>query len=136
MVIASIGFLAQLAQGWQAASLSFAIACTLFTLLLLPAMRGMLGGGDVKLAAAVALGLPPAATWDFIFATVMIGGLLGLAYLAGPYLAPRPHAMVSASLLRRVAAVESWRLRRRGPVPYGVAIAGGGILVLLGLPGP
>ena len=33
---------------------------------------GLLGGGDVKLAAAIAIGLPPAATWEFIFATTMV----------------------------------------------------------------
>lgn len=104
-------------------------------MLLLLAVRGALGGGDVKLSAATAVGLSPAATWDFLFATVMIGGALGLAYLAGPHITPQPQSISGASLLRRILAVEAWRLRRRGPVPYGVAIAGGGILVLLGSPG-
>jgi Flp pilus assembly protein protease CpaA len=31
----------------------------------------------------------------------------------------------------RVAAIERWRIRRRGPVPYGVAIAIGGAFVVL-----
>jgi prepilin peptidase CpaA len=122
--------------GWQTAGLSLAAALALFLLLLLAAMRGALGGGDVKLAAAMATGLSPAATWDFVFATVMIGGLLGLIYLAGPHIAPRLRPIAGAPLLRRILTVEAWRLRRRGPVPYGVAIAGGGIFVLLGLPGP
>jgi len=133
--LAGASLLSRAAEGWQALGISVVVALSLFALLLLLAMRGALGGGDVKLAAAMALGLSPAATWDFIFATVMIGGVLGLLYLAGPHLVPRFRATAGSSLLRRILAVESWRLRRRGPVPYGVAIAGGGILVLLGAPG-
>lgn len=135
LALAGTGLLIRAAEGWQALGLSFAVALGLFVFLLLFAMRGALGGGDVKLAAAMALSLSPAATWDFIFATVMIGGALGLAYLTGPLVVPRPRLVAGAPLLRRILVAEARRLRRRGPVPYGVAIAGGGILVLLGSPG-
>ena len=39
------------------------------------------------------------------------------------------------SVLPRVAAIELWRIRRRFPLPYGVAIAVGGMLVVLSLKG-
>jgi prepilin peptidase CpaA len=132
LALALAGLATRATEGWTAIALSAAVALLLFAVLLIPAIAGVLGGGDVKLAAAVALGLPPAATWDFVTATVLVGGLLGLAYLAGPRLAPRPALSPGAAPLRRIAAVEAWRLRRRGPVPYAVAIAAGALLVLLG----
>jgi prepilin peptidase CpaA len=112
-----------------------AIATLLFVVLLVLAMRGWLGGGDVKLAAALALGLPPTATWDFIMATVLAGGLLGLGYLTGSRFMPRFRPATTAHLVPRILVVEAWRLRRGGPLPYGVAIAAGGIFVLLTTPG-
>jgi prepilin peptidase CpaA len=135
VLLAGLGLLLRAGEGWQAVSLSVAGALVLFVLLLLAAMRGALGGGDVKLATAVAVGLAPAEAWYFTYATAVLGGVLGLIYLAGPHLAPRIAPAAGAGFPRRLAAVEAWRLRRRGPLPYGIAIAGGGILVLLGLPG-
>jgi Flp pilus assembly protein protease CpaA len=37
-------------------------------------------------------------------------------------------------MLRRVLAVEARRVRRRGPLPYAVAIAAGGVFLLLSIP--
>jgi prepilin peptidase CpaA len=48
---------------------------------------------------------------------------------------PEPRLAPGGPLLRRVLAVEARRVRRRGPLPYAVAIAIGGTLVLLNLPG-
>lgn len=132
--IGASGLLLQFGHGWVAL-VSLALAVCLFFALVPIAVRGLLGGGDVKLASAVALALPPAALWDFIFAATLAGGVLGLAYLAGPVLAPRLPVIAGAPLPRRLLAIEAWRLRRGGPLPYGVAIACGGILVVLGSPG-
>jgi len=116
-----LGLMLRLPEGWSAVLASVLVAVLVFVVLLVLAMRGFLGGGDVKLAAAVACGLPPAATWDFIVATTFAGGLLGLAYMARPRLV----------LPGRVLAIEAWRLKRGGPLPYAVAIAVGAVLVLL-----
>jgi prepilin peptidase CpaA len=134
-LLAAAGFASRCILGGTEAVLSLAVALILFVVLLAVALRGLMGGGDVKLAVAMAVGLPPALAWDFVFATAMVGGLLGLGYLAGPWLVARPQQTGQAMLLRRIARVEAWRVRRRGPVPYGVAIAGGGILVMLAAPG-
>ena len=134
LVVAVIGMTVRSTAGWSPMLLSLATAACLFAVLLLLAMRGWLGGGDVKLAAALAVGLPPTATWDFVVATVLAGGVLGLGYLAGPRFAPRLRPVMSARTLSRILAVEARRLRRGGPLPYGVAIAAGGILVILGGP--
>jgi prepilin peptidase CpaA len=44
---------------------------------------------------------------------------------------PQTRVAGGATLLRRVLVVEAWRMRRRGPLPYAVAIAGGAILLLI-----
>jgi len=131
LAIAALGLAARASLGWGALLGSLAVSLALFVLLLACAMRGVLGGGDVKLAAAVTLGLPPALAWDFLFATVLAGGLLGALYLAGPGFAPRLAVARGAAWPARLAAVEAWRLRRRGPLPYALAIAAGACRVLL-----
>lgn len=136
IALAVIGAVVRLAtEGWSAALVSLAVAILVFALLLLLAMRGALGGGDVKLAAALSVGLAPAEAWDFIVVSVFFGGLLGGLYLLTRRRAPerrrRAPAGRRASLLRRIAVAESCRLRRGGPLPYAVAIAIGGSIVLL-----
>lgn len=132
IAIAALGLVSRAALGVGEVAASLAVALVLFLLLLPAAMRGAFGGGDVKLCAALALGLSPAGTWDFIVVTVLVGGVLGLAYLAGPLVVgpPRP-SPAGAPLLQRVLQAEHRRLRRRGPLPYALAIAAGGIVVHL-----
>jgi prepilin peptidase CpaA len=133
--IAVIGLLVRLQEGWLALAFSASAALVLFLLLFAAHAGGALGGGDVKLAVAVALGLPPLGTWYFLTATALAGGVLALAYLLlGRLLPPLPVAP-RATLLRRVASAEAWRARRGGPLPYGVAIAAGAGTVLLASPG-
>jgi prepilin peptidase CpaA len=133
--ILAAGIVSRATIGWTEAGLSLLVGIGVFALLLPLAMRGMLGGGDVKLMAALAAGLPPLETWTFVVATVLAGGVLGLAYIAGRYVMPEPRLVPGGPIVRRVLAVEARRVRRRGPLPYAVAIAIGGTLVLLNLPG-
>lgn len=77
---------------------------------------GALGGGDVKLLAAVSLFAGPAGMVDFLSITAIVGGLMGLAILAG---APLGQPAVAGPLRARL---------RRG-LPYGPAIAVGGLWV-------
>ena len=101
--------------------------------------RGWLGGGDVKLLAAAAVAVPPVAVPPFIAAVALAGGVLSLAYLALSRLIPRavlrrpPFGPVGrpAGVLPRAFRLERWRLSRGGPLPYAVAIATGGLFVLL-----
>ncbi len=130
-----LGLLSRLMLGWADAGLSLLIGLLLFAMLLPLAMRGWLGGGDVKLIAAMAVGLAPHETWIFIVTTVFAGGALGIVYIIGRYLVPETRVAGGGTLLRRVLAVEAWRMRRRGPLPYAVAIAIGGLVVLNTLPG-
>ncbi|MBX6740524.1 MAG: hypothetical protein IRY87_00580, partial [Acetobacteraceae bacterium] len=94
----------------------------------------------VKLLTALALGLPPIGSFQLLFATALAGGVLAVLYLGLRHLLPalgiapaRPAS--GAAALRRIAVAEARRIHRRGPLPYGVAIAIGGALVLLQSPG-
>jgi len=134
--LAVLGLAAHAAEGDGAAlGLSAATAALLFLVLVLLHARGALGGGDVKLASALALGLSPLATLDFLLATALAGGALALAYIAlGRLLADARHLLplrAAAALPRRVLAVEQRRIRRGGPLPYAAAIAVGGVATLL-----
>jgi prepilin peptidase CpaA len=130
IMLAAVGVVLQAGAGWLPLLYAVLMAALVFAVLLGCAMMGWLGGGDVKLAAALALGLPPLATLDFLNNTILAGGVLGLCYLAGPRLLRR----LRPAILRRQGRclrIEARRLRRGGPVPYGVAIACGGILTLI-----
>lgn len=134
IAILVVGLGSRMVEGWSAALVSLGVAVALFFLLMLLSMRGFLGGGDAKLMGAMAAGLAPDQTWTFIVATVMAGGVLGLAYLAGRRMVPEAGLVPGGPMLRRVLAVEARRIRRRGPLPYAVAIAAGGVFLLLSIP--
>lgn len=134
ILIVVAGVSTRLFEGWAAAGTSLLTGLAMFALLLPLAARGWLGGGDVKLMSAMATGLALGDTWTFVVATVFAGGILGVAYILARRLVPQPRLAGDAGLLRRIMTVEAWRVRRRGPLPYAVAIAVGGILVLLSLP--
>jgi prepilin peptidase CpaA len=135
IALALLGLVVRLWAGITAVAVSVAVAIGLFTLLALAHARGALGGGDVKLAAAMAVGLAPLQTYRFVVATVLVGGMLSLLHLLLRH-APPPARSVTrssglASLVRRIATIERWRIRRKGSLPYGIAIASGGAWVTL-----
>jgi prepilin peptidase CpaA len=134
VLIALIGVLARLMVGPMSLFWSGLVALALFGVLLLPWRRGMLGGGDVKLIPAVALGLPPNAVLPFLSATALAGGVLALLHLAGRKMPAPARLPRDAGLVRRVWAAERRRMRRGGALPYGVAIAGGAMWALLAVP--
>lgn len=76
--------------------------------------RGIIGGGDVKLLAAVALWAGPASVFPVLLLTMMSGGLLALIFLAHAMLQGR--SQVGGAVLARRAVLAA-------PVPYGIAIA-------------
>jgi prepilin peptidase CpaA len=82
---------------------------------------GIVGGGDVKLLAAASLFAGPVHQLDFLTVTALAGGALGLAVLAGAPIGP---AAVGAK-----AGEGAARARLRAGLPYGPAIAVGGLWV-------
>lgn len=83
--------------------LSFVVAVILFNL-------GVWGGGDAKLVPAIIVWIDPADLPRFLLVMALTGGLVALA-----------------ALLRRRAEAGSLRPVLRGHVPYGIAIAAGGL---------
>ncbi|WP_458094598.1 prepilin peptidase [Roseomonas sp. WA12] len=129
LALLACGLALRAPYGPTALAASFAVAALLFILLFILAMGGLLGGGDVKLAGAIATTLPAATIPDFVIATAIAGGLLGGGYILAARVVPPMAA--GPRLVTRVMAVEAWRIRRRGPLPYAVALAAGGTFALM-----
>jgi prepilin peptidase CpaA len=99
---------AEVAWNCAVGALALAVGAGLF-------FARVLGGGDAKLIAAVAIWTGASGLPRFLVAMALVGGVLALG-LTLYRLVPAP----AWSWLRRLHA-------RRGDAPYGVAIAGGGI---------
>ncbi|MBR0975320.1 A24 family peptidase [Bradyrhizobium japonicum] len=126
LALALLGIASQLASPMQIAQ-SLLSAAILFLLLLVAYTRRWMGGGDVKLLVALAVGLPLTGLVQLMTVTALAGGGLAMVHLMMRNL-PYPRlAPAGSSLVRRVYAVERWRHLRQAPLPYGVAIACGGI---------
>jgi prepilin peptidase CpaA len=126
LALALLGIAGQLASPMQVAQ-SLIAATILLLLLLVIHQRGWIGGGDVKLLVALAIGLPLIGVIQLLTVTALAGGVLTLVHLMMRLLPYPKLAPAGSSLVRRVYAVERWRHLRRAPLPYGVAIACGGI---------
>jgi prepilin peptidase CpaA len=94
---------------WPGMAIQLGVAAAVFALFALTFVIGMMGGGDVKLAAALALWFAPADTVRFLVLMSLAGGVLTLAILAWHRVKKRPG---------------------RPEIPYGVAIAFGGLAIL------
>jgi prepilin peptidase CpaA len=94
---------------WPDMAVQVGVAIAVFILLAGAFYAGMMGGGDVKLAAALALWFPPAGTIKFLVLMSLGGGVLTLVLLA----------------LHRIRKREG-----RPEIPYGVAIAFGALTIL------
>jgi prepilin peptidase CpaA len=107
-----------------ASALVFAAAFLLF-------WRGILGGGDAKLVAAMALLVGAHHLLDFLFIMSACGGGLGLAIMASNRFDARRHQNSS-----QLTGPQSLHVMEPAPppagatVPYGVAIAGAGVVML------
>jgi prepilin peptidase CpaA len=94
---------------WPGIAVQLAASGIVFALLACAFYVGMMGGGDVKLAAALALWFPPAGTIKFLVFMSVAGGVLTLGILAWH---------------------RAQRREGRPQIPYGVAIAVGGLAIL------
>ncbi|MFB6452394.1 A24 family peptidase [Bradyrhizobium tunisiense] len=126
LALAVLGIVAQLASPMQLVE-SLIAAAILFLVLLVIYMRGWMGGGDVKLLAALAVGLPVNGIIQMLVVTAWAGGVLAVLHVTMRNLPYPKLAPAGSSFARRVYAVERWRHLRHAPLPYGVAIACGGI---------
>jgi prepilin peptidase CpaA len=95
---------------WPDIGIQIAIAAGVFAVLAVAFYAGMMGGGDVKLAAALALWLSPISTLRFLVFMSIAGGVLTLVVLG-------------IHRIRKKAG--------KPEIPYGVAIAFGGLIILI-----
>ena len=95
---------------WPDVGLQIAVAAGVFVLLAVAFYAGMMGGGDVKLAAALALWFSPETTLTFLIYMSIAGGVLTVV------------VMVLHRARKKAGKPE---------VPYGVAIAIGGLIILI-----
>ena len=127
------GLALRLLEGGIEAGLALAFA--VFLVAAVCWQRGWMGGGDVKLLAATALVVPPFEVGSFLLITIQAGGVLGVLYLilSRTVRLPPPGRRrgTSRNIVLRVARAERWRICRGAPLPYGFAIAVGGITLLL-----
>ena len=102
---------------WPDAAIQVAVACGVFAVLAATFYMGMMGGGDVKLAAALALWFKPFTTLKILVIMSLAGGLLTLIVL----LIHKKRGKVPIAGDAPPAKPE---------VPYGVAIAIGALWIL------
>ncbi|WP_294324096.1 prepilin peptidase [uncultured Sphingomonas sp.] len=91
-------------MAWQ-----LGVALIVFALFFAAFVAGQMGGGDVKMIAALALWLPPGAVLSMLMVMSLLGGALTLLFLADRW-------------RRRAAQVAE--------IPYGIAIAIAGMLAI------
>ncbi len=94
---------------WPDAAIRIGLAAAVFACFALAFAAGMMGGGDVKLLAALALWLPPPALLLLLVLMSLAGGALTLAML----------------IRHRISRAE-----HKLEIPYGVAIAFGGLWLI------
>ncbi|HEX8840029.1 MAG TPA: prepilin peptidase [Sphingomicrobium sp.] len=98
-----------IASPWSGVAVQLAAGGIVFVLLAGAFYAGMMGGGDVKLASALALWFSPGGTVKFLVLMSLAGGVLTLVL---------------------VAWHRAKRREGRPEIPYGVAIAFGALAIL------
>ena len=94
---------------WPEVGLQLPVGAAVFVVFAGAFYAGMMGGGDVKLAAALSLWFSPASILKFLVLTSLAGGVVTLAVV----------------VWHRIKRREG-----RPQIPYGVAIAFGGLAIL------
>ena len=103
---------------WPDIALQVGIAVAVFAVLAVTFYIGMMGGGDVKLAAALALWFSPASTMKFLVIMSLAGGLLTVIVLIA-------HRMKPGQIKNSDGETGG-----KPEIPYGVAIAIGALWIL------
>lgn len=131
LMIAGVGLVWQMSQHVAQVPIACLQAITIFGLLVPFCARGIIGGGDAKLLAALAIGVTFHELLRMLFATVIAGGVLGCVYLLLSYVPARSRKFEGGSRLCQALMAERERIRARESIPYGLAITLGWIGAIL-----
>ncbi|QTF07481.1 hypothetical protein HC231_05780 [Brenneria izadpanahii] len=116
---------------WVQFAIHGLFAIVIFLLLLLPFLRGGIGGGDVKLGTVVMLWAGPQSAASVLVAIGLVGALLGIAgWLADLLTDRKPQVALDIPATKQPMSPGYILSARRG-VPYGVALVAGGITALI-----
>jgi prepilin peptidase CpaA len=91
--------------------------------------RGWMGGGDVKLLGAAALGMPASSVLTFVLVVAIAGGALSLFYIIARRLISFAASPCPTGTFARAVRVECWRIHRARSLPYACAIAAGVLFI-------
>ncbi|MCG8710794.1 prepilin peptidase [Brenneria sp. 4F2] len=117
---------------WQQSAVHGLVAMVAFLLLLLPFVRGGVGGGDVKLGAVVMLWAGPLSMASVLVVIGLVGAMLGIAGWLADLLTDRTSQTASSDApVRKPSLSPGYMLSARRGVPYGVALVAGGITALV-----
>jgi prepilin peptidase CpaA len=120
--LASYAALAPLSGlGWVEIGWSILLAASVLAVMFVLFGLGWIGGGDAKLAAAIALWLGPDHALTFVLYTAVFGGFLTITVLQFRLLV-LPAQCLTVPWITRLHAPETG-------VPYGVAIASAGLVI-------
>jgi prepilin peptidase CpaA len=108
-LLAPVYWLSVALSPWPGIAIQLAAGATVFAILAGAFYAGMMGGGDVKLAAALALWFPPLVTVKFLVLMSIAGGVLTVLLLVWH---------------------RAMKREGRPKIPYGVAIAFGALVIL------
>jgi prepilin peptidase CpaA len=116
------------AGDWNAATHTLVAAAVMFAVALAMFWRGWLGGGDAKLLPAAALLVGFHDLFGFLVVMSLCGGLIALAILIRSKFGGPPRHVLHSEVpeLAELPAPPA-----RPSVPYGVAIALAGVLILV-----
>ncbi len=106
---------------WSAFAMHVAIGLAMLALAFGLFLLSWIGGGDAKLFAATALWMGPNHLLEYAVATAFLGGILTLAFIMLRFL-PIPAGLAEHEWIARLHS-------RMNGVPYGIALAGGGLFV-------
>ena len=109
---------ALLSGRWVSAHWNLAFATLMFCVMLYFYTQNLMGGGDVKLAAALALWFSPASTVKFLVIMSLAGGLLTVIVMIA-------HRMKPGQIKNSDGETGG-----KPEIPYGVAIAVGALWIL------
>ena len=130
IAVAAAGLLQAGLQGFLFSAGHLALVGGLFALCVGLFALGAIGGGDAKLVPAVALGLPVAHWPTFLLVMALAGGVIALAMLLGERLGSARPAEAPARGHGAAPAADPDAPAPPSGVPYGLAIAAGGLAAL------